>query len=144
MKQTQSVLQQLFEGTKFPAMQKFVTLSKTVEEKQLAFGVVYAPDEIDTHGDFMTAEDIEKMAYAFMTSGNVNKIDTQHDLIENGSRVVESFIARAGDIEFPEGAWVMGVHIPDGEIWKSIKNGDLTGFSMYGTAKKREVLIEIN
>lgn len=125
-------------------MQRFVPLSKTNADKQLAFGVVYAPDELDSHGDFMVAEEIEKMAYDFMMSGKVNRIDTDHDKEENGSRVVESFIARKDDPDFPEGAWVMGIYIPDEEIWKSIKKGDLTGFSMYGKSGKREVIVEVD
>lgn len=124
-------------------MQRFIPLVKAVSEKQLAFGVVYAPDEIDSHGAFMTAPEIEKMAYEFMKSGKVNKIDTDHDLIENGSKVVESFIARKGDPDFPEGSWVMGVHIPDESIWQAVKKGELTGFSMYGKAKSRDVLVTV-
>ena len=124
-------------------MQRFIAIQKFEADKQLAFGVVYAPDELDTHGDFMTAVEIEKMAYDFMMTGKVNAIDTQHDLEENGSKVVESFIARKGDLDFPEGSWVMGVKVFDEELWGAIKKGELTGFSMYGHAKRSPVTIEV-
>lgn len=129
----------------FQVMERFVPIKKFVEDKRLAFGEVYVPDVIDTQGDFMTAEVIEQMAYQFLASGKVNKIDTDHDLKENGTVVVESFIARPGDPDFQEGAWVMAVHVIDEELWKDVKEGKINGFSMYGKAKRVEktVIIEI-
>lgn len=100
--------------------------------KQIVYGEVYAPLVEDSHGDWMTAEQIELMAHKFMKSGRVKALDREHNLKETGAVVVESFIARKGDPDFAEGAWVLGCHVADSELWAAIEKGEVTGFSMYG------------
>ncbi len=85
-------------------MESYAQFKKFDEERQLVYAEVYAPMIPDSQGDFMTAEGIEKIAHDFMKNGNVNKIDTNHDLEENGSFVIESFIARGNDPDFTVGA----------------------------------------
>lgn len=121
----------------------FVPIKKTVAARQLVFGEVYVPDVLDSHGDFMTAEQIEDMAYRFMKKGLVKAVDTEHDLEENGSVIVESFIARSGDQDFIEGAWVMGVHVADPHLWAMVEKGEINGFSMFGKSQKQERVLEI-
>lgn len=111
---------------------KVVNISKIDEKKQIVYGAVYVPYEVDTQGDWMTPEEIEKMAYRFMESLRLYKIDTQHDEVENGCYVVESFIAREGDPDFEAGSWVVATKITDEDIWQAILDGDITGYSMQG------------
>lgn len=113
-------------------------------EKQIAMGEVYAPDLVDAHGDFMTAEEIEKMAYGFMKSMNLDQVDVGHDNELYGCHVVESFIARKEDNIFIEGAWVVAIHIPDVELWGKLKSGEISGFSMESLAVKKDSTIEFN
>ena len=117
--------------------------SKFDDEKQIVYAEVYAPGVIDSQGDFMTGEEIERMAWRFMANGRVTKVDTEHDLIDNGSIVIESFIARPNDPDFIDGSWVVGVHIPDAENWGKVKKGELNGFSMYGAAVRKDRILEI-
>lgn len=126
-----------------PPMQSTVPIKKFDSAKQLVYGEVYIPMVLDSDNDFKTAETIERDAHRFLSSGNVNKIDTNHDLNTNGSFVVESFIARKGDPDFIEGSWVMGVHIVDPELWQEVVKGELNGFSLYGVGQKQSKLIEI-
>ena len=119
-----------------------VSFSKFDEEKQLAYGEVYVPMIPDSQGDFMTAAEIEKMAHGFMKNGLLRGVDTQHDLVDNGSVVVESFIARKGDPDFIEGSWVAAVWVPD-DIWPLVKSGELGGFSMYGKGERVPTMITI-
>lgn len=121
----------------------FAQFLKTDDERQLVFAEVYAPMVPDSQGDFMTHEGIELIAHDFMKNGNNTRIDTNHDLVENGSFVVESFIARKGDPDFNEGAWVMGVKVVDLNVWNMIKSGDLNGFSMYGKGVRVERTIQL-
>lgn len=104
-----------------------------VEEQRMIYGEVYAPNVPDAQGDWMTAEEIRKMAHAFVRKGAMNQIDVQHDETVVASRdlhIVESFIAQKGDPTFLEGAWVIGMHIPDDETWEKIKKHEINGFSM--------------
>lgn len=114
------------------------------DEHQIVYGVVYSPDHIDTDWETMTAEEIRDMAWKFLATKDMDNIDVNHDLIKTGCYVVESFVARSGDPDFDEGAWVLGVKCTDG-VWKQVKKGDLNGFSLYGTVKKypAKVLIEV-
>jgi hypothetical protein len=103
------------------------------EEKRLVYGEVYAPMRVDTDTEAMTAEDIEKMAHAFLARGKTDCIDVQHSMEESGCVVVESFIARKEDPDgFIQGAWVLGVKVIPEELWQAIKSGELNGFSFAG------------
>lgn len=108
-----------------------VAMKIAAEDKQIVWGEVYVPGSLDTDREFMTAETIETMAYDFMRSGKLGRIDVNHDNhLVAGASVVESFIARPGDPDFIEGAWVVGVHVPDPIVWNQIKTGELNGFSL--------------
>lgn len=120
----------------------YVQIKKSDAQKQVVYGEVYAPDRLDSQGDFMSAEVIEKMAWAFLRSGLTTNIDTEHSLKKNGCQVVESFVVRKGDPDFTPGAWVLGVWCPDA-VWEQVTKGDINGFSMYGLASRREVPVEV-
>ena len=123
-------------------MERVVNFSKFDNEKQLAYGEVYMPMIPDSQGDFMTETEIEKMAHGFMMDGLLRGVDTQHDLCDNGSVVVESFIVRKGDPDFVEGSWVAVVKVAD-DLWPLVKSGELGGFSMYGSGERTPTMITI-
>lgn len=114
-------------------IENIVDFKKSDAKKQIVFGEVYIPDRRDTDGNFMTAETIEKMAHDFLANKKNSQISKNHDGNSNKGCVVESFIAREGDPDFIAGSWVVGVHVPDVEIWKQIEKGELTGFSIEGS-----------
>lgn len=122
-----------------------VVFKQLIDEKQLVFGEVYAPNMVDTDWEAMAPEDVEYAAHTFMKNNYIDSIDIQHNLEKSGAVVVESYIVRTPDDPFySEGAWVMGVWVPD-EIWKDVKSGKLNAFSFYGTSIKYpvEVVIEV-
>ena len=110
-------------------------------EKGIAYGIVYSPDEIDAHDEWASADTIEKACHEFMKRSNMKAIDTDHSLeIADGCFIVESWIVKEGDSLFPEdvGAWAIAIKIEDEDIKKGIKDGTYTGFSLYGFAKTIE------
>lgn len=122
-----------------------VSIKKIDEDKQIVFGEVYAPVELpDSDGDVMSAESIESMAHLFMKNYRQGSIDVNHDNDIVPATVVESFIVRKGDELYIEGAWVVGVHIEDDEIWEGVKSGELNGFSLEGLAKATVKEVEID
>ncbi|EJR61458.1 hypothetical protein IIO_02911 [Bacillus cereus VD115] len=129
------------ESAKQPNISKQVPILKTEEEKQLVTGVVYEPDVEDSHGDVMTAEEIEKAAYTFME--NYQHIDKQHDEIAGKGTVVENWIAKSdmtvGEQEVQAGTWLMTVRVDDADTWEEIKKGEVTGFSMGGFGERVEI-----
>ena len=112
-----------------------VDFKKSDAKQQIVFGEVYVPDRRDTDGNFMTTDTIEKMAHDFLANNRNTRISKGHDGSTDKGCVVESFIAREGDPDFAAGSWVVGVHVPDAKIWKSIEAGELTGFSIEGTGE---------
>lgn len=119
-------------------------IQKVDTERQIVYGVVYAPLEIDTWGELMTAEDIETLAHRFMSLKLNETIDEMHD--EQGKQNVypiESFIAREDDPDYPEGSWVLAVKIEDENTWAKVKSGELNGFSFQALVKKVAAVVEI-
>ncbi len=116
-----------------------VFINKEDEEQQLVYGVVYEPDVEDAHGDMMNATEIEKAAHSFVK--DARNIDTQHDFESGVGEVVESYIAPTdftlGEQEIAKGSWVLVTKATD-EIWEDIKKGEITGYSMAGTAETIE------
>ena len=130
-----------------PEEARAILVTKSDEELRVVWGEVYVPDIPDTQDEFMTAIEIEKMAHKFMMQGlTVGAVDVQHDgEIRQGCYVVESFIARKGDQDFIEGAWVAAVKIMDDSLWDAVKSGELNGFSMQAKVfvEEKEVELEI-
>jgi Putative phage serine protease XkdF len=122
------------------------TIKKTEEsgDQRLVWGEVYAPNRPDSHGEFMTEEDIRVLAYRFLALKLTDAVDTNHDnRITKGVNVVESFVAREGDPDFIAGSWVVCVHVADDDLWDQVKKGELNGFSMEALVAKEDVEVEI-
>lgn len=128
---------------KFTLRKNDVRIAKVDDEKHLVYGVVYAPDDADAHDDFATAEEIEKAAHNFLAKSNTQKaVDTQHNLVpEDGVTIVESAIIKGKHSILtgePDGTWFIVTKIDNEEIWKSVKDGTYTGYSLYGFAERIE------
>lgn len=123
---------------------KIARIKRVDEAKRIVYGEVYAPWEIDTYGEFMTPDDIEIMAERFMRLDLANVIDTNHDNEPNGSYPVQSFIARADDPDFGEGSWVLGVKVPEDEIWDMVVRGELNAFSFEAMVKAVDVEVQLS
>jgi hypothetical protein len=119
-------------------------IKKIDNEQQLVIGQVYAPWCLDSHGHYMTAEELKKTAYDFIANGMSRSIDVQHDNQLIDAEVVESFIARKDDPDgFEEGAWIASTRILDKSVWNEVKDGKLNGYSFEIMTYKRDTLVEI-
>lgn len=97
--------------------------------ERIVFAEVIIPDVPNVYGDFHTRRSVRDFAYGFMINGF--RTDVEHDNIDRAGKVhvVESFIAREGDPDFIPGAWVVGLYIPDDELWGMVLNNELNGYS---------------
>lgn len=119
------------------AFSKTIQIKKLDEEKMMVYGVVYSPDEIDTQGQYTSAEEIEKAAGLFMKQGKSIMVDKNHNEKTGEGYIVESWIKKDIDPCFPEeknGAWIVGIKIENEDTWREIKDGDIAGLSMQGIA----------
>lgn len=118
---------------------KVFTLKATNEEMQRTYGIVYAPNEIDSQGDMADAVTILKAANEYMRDGRTQNVDVEHSFQPEQSYVAESWIVRKGDPLFPtepEGSWAVGIQVEDSSLWERLKKGELTGLSLAGEAKR--------
>ncbi len=110
-------------------------------------GIVYEPMEEDSHGNYMTAEEITKAAYWFAKNGD--KVDLQHSFepLENAV-IVENWVSKAdfkieGE-DVKKGTWLMTVEVSDPKVWEDIEKGEITGFSMGGLGSYSEEDTEVD
>lgn len=123
-----------------PTIEKNIPILKVDDEKRIVTGIVYEPDILDAHGEFMAADEIEKAAHRFLK--DFRNIDKQHDFVATETEVVESWITKEdgklGEQEVKKGTWLLSVHVPDDDTWDEIRKGELTGFSMGGVGERVE------
>ncbi|MBU8697548.1 XkdF-like putative serine protease domain-containing protein [Bacillus pumilus] len=114
---------------------KIKVIAKADDAQRLVYGIVYEPNVADAHGDYMAPAEIEKAAHGFLK--DAREIDKQHDFQGGVGEVVESYIAPSdfemGDEFIKKGSWVLVTKASD-EIWEQIQKGEITGYSMAGTA----------
>ena len=112
-----------------------VDFKKSDIEQGIVYGIVYAPDEVDTQGEFASADEIRSAAYNFMKRSDLRYcIDVNHNFNIADAYICESWIVKSKDEFFnEEGAWAVGIKIEDEELREMIKNGTITGLSMYGS-----------
>lgn len=108
------------------------------EEKHLVTGIVLEPDTIDAHNDTVSAEEIEKAAFEYMRKSRV--IGEQHKK-KGEAEIVESYIApvdfNLGGQKVKKGSWVMTVKVLSDKLWKAVKAGEFTGFSIGGYGNRQ-------
>ncbi|MFB0556081.1 MAG: XkdF-like putative serine protease domain-containing protein [Phycisphaerae bacterium] len=108
-------------------------------DEHIVCGIVYEPNTLDSEGDKATAEEIKKAAYEFMESGQVFKIN--HTGNPAKIKILESYLAPVDltieNKSVKKGSWVLTVRIGDDEIWRQVKVGELSGFSMAGWANTK-------
>ncbi len=119
---------------------KEVRIEKIDEEKRVVYGIVYAPNEVDAHGDTTTPEEIEKAMEWFMKEGRTRYVDKNHDYQPDEGFVRESWLVKEGDPLFKEvGAWAVGIKIESDETWQQIKKGEIAGLSFAGWAEAEPI-----
>lgn len=114
-----------------------VEFAKTDDEKQIVVGVVLEPDEIDTQGDIITLDEIEKAAHEFLIKSRV--VGKQHETVAD-AEIVESYLVpedlTIGVEKVKKGTWVMAVKVHSDELWQEVKDGKFSGFSIGGKGKR--------
>ncbi len=109
----------------------------TKADEQIVYGIVYEPDTVDAQGDEASAEVIKKAAYDYMENSQAFKLMHKGKKIK--VTILENYIAPV-DFEIEKrkvkkGSWVLVTRVLDKKLWKQIKEGNLTGYSMAGYAK---------
>lgn len=126
--------------------------AKADEDKRQVFGwasVVEVDGKpiVDRQGDWISPDEMEKAAYQYVL--NSRKGGHQHkrdgDQPFHAGDMIESFVMTPEKIskmglpeETPVGWWV-GYKIHDEDAWQKVKKGEVTGFSIHGRGKRKEM-----
>ena len=125
------------DASKEPNVEKEVKIVVNKEDNSphLIYGIVYSPGEIDAQNNFMTEKQIQKSQHDFLKDYRL--IDEGHNKIPGAGEVVECYCSltdmEIGGEIITKGSWIL-VTEPDDEVWKLIKSGEYTGYSLYGFA----------
>lgn len=114
-----------------------------VQDEYTVLGEVLVPDEVDAQNDTYSADEVRKTAWKFMEEYQV--FGFMHKDIGINVKVLESFLApidyTVNGAKIKKGTWLVRVRVLDSSIWKDIKSGKLTGFSIGGTAIRRPEVV---
>lgn len=119
------------------ATNRYAEIVAKNEEQQIVTAPVLIPDKPDRHGDVVSKDNIEEVAFDFLA--NYQNVDIMHTL-KNVGVPVESYLAPE-DLTFegkevPEGSWMLSVKVTNQDVWEEVRKGNLTGFSIYGAAEE--------
>lgn len=136
-------------------LNKNIEVFKIDEDQRMVYGwasVITKDGEpvVDLQDDIIEPHELENATTEFMM--DVRHAMAMHERDENGEiqdgmikgLVVHSFpltdeIAKALGISSDYEGWIVGVKVADDEVWKSIKDGTFSGFSI-GAAAIRELV----
>lgn len=124
--------------------ERIVPIMKMNTQKQIVYGVVLAPNEIDAQDDFMEPHEIEKAAHRYLANSRV--VGSGHSKPVK-AHPVESFIApqdfeihgQYGNQMVKAGSWVLGVKIDDPDEWQKVMEGHYQGFSVGGVGARQQM-----
>jgi hypothetical protein len=113
---------------------KFVT-SPELAKNRVTYDVVYPAWKVDLQGQYATAEQVQKMAHAFMRNrGGTNLMHVTGLKMDDGEPAgsfVESYVSAWGDPNFPPDSWIGGVEWHP-QAWKRVLSGEIKGYSIEG------------
>lgn len=127
--------------------EKPLFIALEADEKHLVYSAVLRPDfpiyrRYDDEEFYLvfSKEAVEKSAHEFLKNGFQHEWSVDHEKDVEGLSVVESWIKTdmkndksisiGLDPSLEIGTWFVGLSVNNIEVWKRIKDGDFTGFSM--------------
>ena len=120
-----------------------VPIFKVSEEEHIVGGIVYEPMKEDVQGDYATEKEIRDACYYYMEHSKKFKLQHKGEQITQKINILENYIVPANfevdKQKVKKGSWVLIIRVLDAGIWKDIKEGRVTGFSMAGLAHRRKV-----
>lgn len=124
-------------------LEHYTEILKADDERRMVWGVVLEPETEDEDGHVISAAEIELAAHRFMGDYGLSKsemgLEHLFDVSRHAVSIVESYVAPS-DIEIGghavrKGTWIVAAHVPDTELWKAVRRGEFTGFSIGGVGR---------
>ena len=126
---------------------KTVPIIKGTMENGVVYGVVYPVNEVDADGDYSTPEEVQKACWRFMEDFQTMNLMHHQFIPSNDYAVVECACALAdvnvNSNRIKKGDWYIAVKIKDPELRRMVESGELSAFSMEGSAMPGEEVPEL-
>lgn len=114
-----------------------VAIIKSPEER-FVFGIVLEPETVDAQNDIYSDDEIRRAAHLYMEEFGHIKLMHDGAPIDSRVKILESYVAPVAfnmdGQQVKKGTWLLAVRVLDDTLWSAVKSGDLTGFSIGGTA----------
>lgn len=106
-------------------------------QEGIVYGIVYPVNERDTDDDYAIPEEVQKACWLFMENYQAFNFMHKDDLTKRDVALVENACAPADipDMNIKKGDWYIAVKVYNPELKKKIESGEITGFSMEGSAQ---------
>lgn len=117
---------------------------EVVDEEMVSFEVVYEPDTKDAHGEWMSAETIEKACENFNKNLKAGVVQPNLFHLENTDlfTIEDTWVQKELDVKVIQtdevikaGTWVAKVKYNDPTLWELKKQGVIGGVSIGGKGK---------
>lgn len=118
---------------------KFLRMVKGPDfmKEGIVYGIVYPVNEVDADGDYALPEEVQKACWRFME--DFQKFNYMHadDLSARDVALVECAcsLADVPNLGIKKGDWYIAVKVYNLDIKKKIESGEISGFSMEGSAQ---------
>ena len=117
-----------------------VVKAETDGDEHIVFGIVLEPDVVDAQKDVYSAAEVRDAAHRYMAEFQ-NRGLMHKELVNSQVDLLESYLAPAafsiGDQAVKKGTWLMAMRVKDAKLWGDCKKGNLTGFSIGGSANRQ-------
>ena len=131
-------------------------IAKVDDEKRQVFGIFSLVEKngdtvVDSEGDVIATSELEKAAYNHVLHA---RIAGENHIRKGVGTLIESFmftdekrdalvkaLAVSGivaKVDIPAVFWWGGYHVHDDKVWKAVKEGEYTSFSIGGSANREE------
>ena len=130
-------------------LEKTVPIFKSEEswKEGVVYGIVYSVEEVDSDGDYASAEEVQKACWKFMEDYQTMNIMHTYGLEKSDYALVECACAlsdvKIGENEIKKGDWYIAVRVNNPQLREMIESEELSSFSMEGTASKGEPIPEL-
>lgn len=117
-------------------------ITKRDDEQHLVFGWASVAGILDSQGDNIPIEELERAAYNFVLEGRSGNEMHQDKQV---ARLVESMIftpEKISLLNLPDDfklGWFVGFLVDDEDVWQKIKSGTYQMFSIGGRAQREEM-----
>ncbi len=127
---------------------KEVKLAEVDSEKRILMGAALIPNkkiyreggESDDYFIYFSEDTVRKASELFFINGNQNNSTFEHSVVLDGMSVVESWLienpkkdkAANYGFDLPKGTWMVSMKVLNDDVWKSVKAGEVKGFSIEG------------